>query len=137
MILLHFSGAVAYSTAHFGQGTGPITLDDVQCSGTESALLDCTHNGINIHNCAHFEDAGVGCSGTMNFNLILSMAWFSILYQGTVKMVMSDWLMVQRIIKAELSTALEEIGEQCVMTCGVLLMLKWSADNWGTLHQVI
>ncbi len=50
--------------AAYGQGAGDILLDNVQCSGSESRLLDCTHNGLAIHNCAHSEDAGVVCSGT-------------------------------------------------------------------------
>ncbi|POI35193.1 hypothetical protein CIB84_001058, partial [Bambusicola thoracicus] len=48
---------------HFGPGSGPIWMDDVNCSGSESALSDCTHAGWNIHNCYHSEDAGVTCSG--------------------------------------------------------------------------
>ena len=46
--------------AFFGQGTGPIFLDDLGCVGTESSLLDCT--AVTQHNCAHSEDAGVRCN---------------------------------------------------------------------------
>ena len=61
--MLH-TGAVARTSAYFGQGTGAIVLDDAQCSGSESALLACQH--ITNHNCAHSEDAGVTCPGRMN-----------------------------------------------------------------------
>ena len=52
---------VAVSYATFGQGTGPIYLDNVGCTGTESSLLSCSHIGISVHNCVHSEDAGAVC----------------------------------------------------------------------------
>ena len=55
-----FSGALAFSTAYFGKGAGPI-LDNVHCNGIESSLLDCNH--LNQSNCAHNADAGVRCKG--------------------------------------------------------------------------
>ena len=36
-------------------------MDNVQCTGTESSLISCTH--ITNHNCNHGEDAGVRCTG--------------------------------------------------------------------------
>ncbi|XP_066498187.1 scavenger receptor cysteine-rich domain superfamily protein [Hoplias malabaricus] len=52
----------APQSARFGQGSGPILLDDVGCSGSESSITSCSHNGFNIHNCGHSEDASVVCS---------------------------------------------------------------------------
>ena len=58
-----FIGAVAYSSAYFGLGTGPIQLDNVGCGGSESVLVQCSHT--TKHNCGHSEDAGVMCVGNL------------------------------------------------------------------------
>ena len=49
--------------ARFGQGSDPILLDDVRCTGSESELALCPHSGVGTHDCAHSEDAGVICEG--------------------------------------------------------------------------
>ena len=53
----------------FGGGTGPILLDDVDCTGDESSLSQCYHDGIGNHNCIHIEDVGVRC-GKMWFSSV-------------------------------------------------------------------
>lgn len=50
-----------FSSAHFGQGSGPIWLDDVRCSGYETDIAECGSRGWGINNCNHGEDAGVNC----------------------------------------------------------------------------
>lgn len=55
----------AARNSEFGEGKDlRILLDDVQCEGTESTLLDCKHAGVGLHNCAHYEDAGVICGNS-------------------------------------------------------------------------
>ncbi|XP_072016368.1 macrophage scavenger receptor types I and II-like isoform X4 [Amphiura filiformis] len=45
----------------FGEGNDPTWLDNVYCSGSESRLDECSHNGWGAHNCDHHEDVGVIC----------------------------------------------------------------------------
>lgn len=58
--MLH-AGAIPLFCAEFGSGTESIWLDNVQCSGSESRLIDCPANPVGLHNCRHSEDAGVRC----------------------------------------------------------------------------
>ncbi|XP_036408794.1 deleted in malignant brain tumors 1 protein [Megalops cyprinoides] len=64
------SAVSAPQSAHFGQGSGNIWLDDVGCSGNESFLTQCSHNGFGIENCGHHQDAGVICSGGPQIRLV-------------------------------------------------------------------
>ena len=53
------------SRYYFGQGTGPIWLDYVECTGSESTLARCGHLGFNvIRSCSHYEDVGIRCYGS-------------------------------------------------------------------------
>ena len=59
------SDGTARMRAFFGQGTGPLYLDNVQCLGTEEHILDCPSSASGLRFCAHFEDAGVQCAGIL------------------------------------------------------------------------
>ncbi|XP_032184818.1 macrophage scavenger receptor types I and II isoform X1 [Mustela erminea] len=48
--------------AHFGQGTGPIWLNEVFCFGRESSIEDCKISQWGVRGCSHAEDAGVTCT---------------------------------------------------------------------------
>ena len=59
---LGFEGALeATFRAAFGEGTGQIWLDNMQCKGEETSISHCAHSGWGVHNCGHSEDAGVVC----------------------------------------------------------------------------
>lgn len=53
--------AKARAMAYFGEGRGPIHLDNLECSGTEHTLGQCVRPDTRIHSCWHSEDAGVIC----------------------------------------------------------------------------
>jgi len=45
----------------YGVGKGRIWLDNVQCSGTEKSIFECSHSGMGINNCGHSEDVAISC----------------------------------------------------------------------------
>ncbi|XP_028558058.2 uncharacterized protein LOC114581729 isoform X3 [Podarcis muralis] len=49
--------------ARYGPGSGPIWLDDVNCTGAEFTLQNCRSQPWGTHNCNHHEDASVICTG--------------------------------------------------------------------------
>ncbi|XP_027689742.2 neurotrypsin isoform X2 [Chelonia mydas] len=54
--------AKAWSQAYFGEGSGPVLLDEVRCTGNELSIEECPKSSWRDHNCAHKEDAGVSCT---------------------------------------------------------------------------
>ena len=66
------NGSVALPTrgAYFGvQQDRPIFLDEVRCLGNETGILQCASVDVGDHNCNHFRDAGVICSGEKRHKL--------------------------------------------------------------------
>ena len=47
-----------------GSGGLPFWLKGVQCQGTESRLVNCSHRGLQEHSCGSFDITGVECSRT-------------------------------------------------------------------------
>lgn len=63
------SVAVGLSGSFFGPGSGPIFLDNADCSpDNHSNIIECfaTEEVVGEHNCDHTEDASVICSSTFD-----------------------------------------------------------------------
>jgi len=47
--------------SYYGRGLGLIWLNNVECKGNETSVIDCRHGLWADHNCRHEEDVGVEC----------------------------------------------------------------------------
>ena len=67
----------------YGAGTGPILLDDLECSGDEANLFECGKRA-GSHDCTHNEDAAVVCLGMSFMELIETICTLHCLFCGTI-----------------------------------------------------
>ncbi|KAL3870309.1 hypothetical protein ACJMK2_038385 [Sinanodonta woodiana] len=66
--MLGFSSGLGVIEAYFGEGSGPIWLNQVNCNGSETNLADCQNGGWGPQSCSHSEDAGVICGRIPGFS---------------------------------------------------------------------
>lgn len=60
-------GAFARKGGYFslGEDDAMHVLDDVNCTGTEKSIMQCSHRGVQHTDCSHINDAGVTCINEM------------------------------------------------------------------------
>lgn len=61
---------VFQTSGRFGKGSGPVWMNDIVCSGSESSLVHCSHRGFGPHTCDHRHDAGVVCETGASLRLV-------------------------------------------------------------------
>ena len=66
----NFTGADHFLGGFFTPGTGPIFIDELECTGDEERLISCRYNPIGVHNCEHSDDAGVKCPTILGENIM-------------------------------------------------------------------
>ena len=53
----------------------PIWLNNVNCNGSESRLIECQHKGLGNHSCDHDKDVFITCEEKSNETIMLSYAY--------------------------------------------------------------
>lgn len=62
---------MAVLSAGFGQGSGPILLGNVGCTGFESDIANCSNDDGS--SCTHSNDAGVRCLSKWDVSVLTSL----------------------------------------------------------------
>lgn len=87
--------------APYGQGTGPIILDDMFCTGSENTLFDCNFDA-NTLDCRHSEDAGVMCfsSGRLPscYQSVHSVRLFVVNWYCDKRLLVLKWRQVAHLV---------------------------------------
>ena len=82
----------------YGPGTGPIWLDNVACTGSETHLFDCLHSSWGRHNCGHDEDVSITCDATVYGNAIVTRMWANAQRDGALCSTCKVWLTPSRAV---------------------------------------
>ena len=57
------TGAMVGSDLYVGVGSGPVFLDNIECSGDETSLMQCNSSAATARCSSHDQDVGVSCQG--------------------------------------------------------------------------
>ncbi|XP_042201728.1 deleted in malignant brain tumors 1 protein-like [Callorhinchus milii] len=77
-----------------GRTSGPVWLDEMRCSGNESALWECASSPWGQHDCGHKEDVSIVCTAHKSLRLVNGQhsceGRVEVFYNGTWGTVCSD-----------------------------------------------
>ena len=129
-------GALALPGSAFSDGSLPLLLSSVNCSGSEANLLQCRYS-TNLTGCSKFTNAaGVICQGNHKHS-VLFKAFMSKHFQppqqlqGTAVMVPWDFRVGPVHWMGGWSCVSTMHGAPYVIEALVQMMPQWYADSWG------
>ncbi|WAR24046.1 DMBT1-like protein, partial [Mya arenaria] len=59
--MLGLKGAEFYSNSRYGQGSGPVYIDEIMCYPSTASLNECRYRSYNV--CSHQRDVSIACYG--------------------------------------------------------------------------
>ena len=141
IVVLLTTGAIYHRYAYYGQGSGPIFMSNVRCSGSETHLVNCSHSTSSAQYCSHYRNIGVECPGEFFFFgickhmklLLLCYLWSQFLQflamTLALPMVTFVLLEAQTSIRVEWRSAITDSGGRSVMTYGAHQMPGWPVGS--------
>ncbi len=117
-------------------GTGPIWLNSVLCTESETRITDCTISAFGGHNCTHSSDVGVICQGKEQKNFCYPKL-LALFHEVLTALGETSDFREEVPILDEWKSVTTMSGAQCVMTSGGLLMLELPVYNWDYQVHVI
>ncbi|KAI5611415.1 scavenger receptor cysteine-rich type 1 protein M130-like, partial [Silurus asotus] len=114
--------------SHFGEGSGPVWMFDVGCSGSESTLKNCRSAEWGVNPCDHGGDAGVTCSDNFVIKTALKQRYINI--PGVFR-VIQCYILVYKLLgvsRVDYSVRLMDGGSRCAGRVEVL-----HEGQWGTV----
>ncbi|XP_048585018.1 lysyl oxidase homolog 2A-like isoform X2 [Nematostella vectensis] len=79
-----------FHDAWYGQSTGKVYMDDVECSGKEKDISECQHKMEWQGNCNHFEDVSLICNAPKLFGHKMRLAGGYNRFEGRVEIFMNN-----------------------------------------------
>ena len=133
--------------AYFSGNTSqPIHIENVNCSGLESRLINCKTESASP-SCDHSMDVGLICIAEATskcihaiynaVNTIVGFMTVKIIVQWFALKAKSVLLVGPPWMKAVWNIALEANGEPSAMRLGMQMMLLWSAISWDSFLLVL
>ncbi|XP_072345243.1 scavenger receptor cysteine-rich domain-containing protein DMBT1-like isoform X2 [Scyliorhinus torazame] len=138
-------GQSATSGGLFGEGTGPILLDNVRCNGSERFLWSCPTQNIMPRTCRQRNDAGVICTNQLQSPEITVLRTSGIFAQGEslqIKCACPNYYVgarfkLHKVGEATYMSSLEAEGEYSNVTFVVANITKGMAGYYTCTYQLL
>jgi len=114
-----YVGGTFVASGEVADGTLPILMDDVTCTGNEFPFWTCSYKGQNSQNCQHTEDIGVDCYGLQETRLA-----------PATDSISSDWLSNNGFTSTD---EVFNVGRLEIYVIGVTGYYWDDEGQWGTV----